>query len=854
MATQNESYKIVLTIDGKDNTSQALNSVNKQLGDMQSGVNSTTQSWNKFKDGVGMAMGAFAIAGGVAAAVGQVNELGRAANAADTTFTQLAGGAEAAAAGLAQLRQATGGVVDDMTLMQGANSLMLTGLAQTTQEAANLTEVAVKLGGAMGQNAADAIQNLNAALLNNSFERLDMLGISAGAVRARVNELKETGLDMSEAFAQATLEQGQIALERLGTAADVSNTAIARLTTQVTNLGQNIAQGLNVKLEEAAVAAEQLLILGDLALGGTGGIAALEEQRAAEEAYQAQLEETIELANRYYDLQESAFNRQTGATMQNIVPVELVVALRETDRELFDQISSGSWIQEQIAGGNIEGVREQLFPLFGNMSVQDIEYFAQGADAALAAVADAERHLNYQTDQTNIRLEQQAQILADTAAWDAFNNAEMAAVDNLALMRSEMNTLNDVMREGVISTGGATFFDPAYLASVQAQAVALTDEYERLKAVGESTEFELVSEIEVERAREIAESANDTAEQAERNARAWETASLAMIAGATGGGRLNEFNQMVLGQIEDPELRAQAEGQFNLASGVETANTRVLEYGASLVTAITETFGVAAGTRAGQDFVSSFEEGVQMGLEGEALQDYVENAVGYALGEGGGQEIQVQAGEGYIALAQRTGLAREDIEAATGGARMLHAGEIIQVGDGSSLIAVNGDPQQAVYALNSAENQVMNQFAQAPMTEPAYAGLAPYQAGQYTYYDPASMGYTQSTQSAAIMPPEQGETLTMAAENMLIIQDSALVLSETDLSPVFDPMTGDIQMVNSEITELENGLERVGNMEMRIQLPLEFVFDTVTAEIMSRNTQVVELFKLVLPQIGIALP
>jgi hypothetical protein len=220
----NEQYKITLQIDGKDNTGQALNSVNKELGEMQGGVNRTTQAWGSFKTGVTTALGAFAIAGGVAAIVGQINDLGFAANAAEKTFTQVAGGADEAAASLARMRQLTGGVIDDMSLMKGASSLLVTGIAQTNEQAEELVNLGARLGSVMGVDAAESISNLNSALLNNSFMRLDTLGISAARVRERVNELKEAGMDMSEAFSQAVLEIGSQTLEDLGAAAGVAET------------------------------------------------------------------------------------------------------------------------------------------------------------------------------------------------------------------------------------------------------------------------------------------------------------------------------------------------------------------------------------------------------------------------------------------------------------------------------------------------------------------------------------------------------------------------------------------------------------------------------------------------------
>jgi hypothetical protein len=625
---------------------------------------------------------------------------------------------------------------------------------------------------------------------------------------------------------------------------------MARLQTRANNFGQDAAQVLAGGLETAATSLEQLLILMDIGLGGTGGLPQLE-------AIKAQYESLLPLANQFRVMNEALSPSET-----NQFSFESAVEFVASSPELASQFSSagenaGQYFARAFNGQNPEMAAEArsiLEQAFGS----DFSWWSDATMANLAAeldlefksAADASRALEVQTEQTTIALEEQSQVMSMNTAWDTFNQSEMQAVDNMATMRNELALFNDVVAEGAISTSGNSFFDPAMLGQVTTQAQELVDEYERLKAIGEATAFELVSEAEVERAREIAESASNTAEQSERNARAWETASLAMIAGASGGGRLNEFNQMVLGQIEDPELRAQAEGQFNLASGVETANTQVLEYGASLVTAITETFGVAAGTRAGQDFVTSFEEGVQLGLEGEALQDYVEGAVGYALsGEGGGQEVQVQAGEGYIALAQRTGVAREDLEAATGGG-MLQAGQIIQVGDGSTLVAVNGTPEDLVTSvLATAGSGVLGSvgygMSQSSVNTPQDA---------FTYYDPATQSFSGSNQMATeIISPEQSDAILEASNNLMTIQDTSLAITETDLSMVFDPITQDIEASTVQVLNFEDTLNRVASSEIGIQLPISFVFDNTTAELLARNSSVVEVFKLVLPQIGVPL-
>jgi hypothetical protein len=880
---QSEQYKIQLLIEGKDYTGPALNSVNRELGEMQTGVNRTTQAWGSFKTGVTTALGAFAIAGGVAAIVGQINDLGFAANAAEKTFTQVAGGADEAAASLARMRQLTGGVIDDMSLMKGASSLLVTGIAQTNEQAEELVNLGARLGSVMGVDAAESISNLNSALLNNSFMRLDTLGISAARVRERVNELKEAGMDMSEAFSQAVLEIGSQTLEDLGAAAGVAETAIGRLSVQFNNMGQDLAQFVNLQLETAATTLEQLGVLWNYATTGNTGIPevdarinALQELNTLAQQYDAQIRALDDIPQ-YFSTLDADLQTKVGTFFFDNAEMAETFATNGEEASTYFRDAFNSGNEQTIAEA-----RAILSDVFGeeyvaSLSLEELQEGAIALDVAFTASANAARDLGIETQAVTAVTEEQ------TRAMRAQENVLAARSMIFRQITSEINDivalnndLNESFESGTFTnSSGTVFFDSEQLADVRNQAEAVADEYERLKALGESSEFTLVSELEVERAREIAESADATAEAAERNARAWETASLAMIAGATGGGRQNEFNQMVLANIEDPELRAQAESQFNLASGVETVETRLLEYGASLVAAITDEFGVAAGQRAGQDFMTAFEEGIAMGLSGEALQDYVEAEVGYALegsatgtSAGTGEQITVQAGEGYNALAERTGYTVEELRAETGG-RMLMAGEVITIGD-SQLIAL--DENSSVETVQSASANVLQTTAQAPQVgqadytyyDPSTGNYSvssndPYTAmdagaADYTYYDPASGQYSYSmnpTNQPAPISPETAEATGEVADDMLSIETSVTNIAATDMSATVDPLVNDVDNAVAKVDEFQSKMTTIADTDWSIEVPISFVFDNTTAELLSRNSQVVETIRLILPQLGI---
>lgn len=129
---------------------------------------------------------------------------------------------------LKELRPATMGTLKDADLMRAANKLMAMSLAESAEEAGDLSEMAVTLGTAMGVNATDALENFTLMLANQSIPRLDTFGISSGKVRERILALMEADEDLTRetAFMTAVMEEGRIAMERVG---DVSETGAVKM-------------------------------------------------------------------------------------------------------------------------------------------------------------------------------------------------------------------------------------------------------------------------------------------------------------------------------------------------------------------------------------------------------------------------------------------------------------------------------------------------------------------------------------------------------------------------------------------------------------------------------------------------
>lgn len=242
-------YRVRIIVDGTDNASDELRTINNNLAQMDQKATSASGGFG----GIGTAIGGIVTAWGafqVGQKVLELNDLGMAANRAANTFEALSGGALASQASLNALRSVTHGVVDDVTLMEGANRLLMMGLAGSNAEAAELVGLATTLGTAMGQDAATAVQDFAALLANQSIPRLDNFGISSARVRQRIQELQDAvvGMSREEAFTLAVLEEGSIAVDRLGSSVMQNVTAFDMLKTNITNarneLGGMVAQAL----------------------------------------------------------------------------------------------------------------------------------------------------------------------------------------------------------------------------------------------------------------------------------------------------------------------------------------------------------------------------------------------------------------------------------------------------------------------------------------------------------------------------------------------------------------------------------------------------------------------------------
>jgi hypothetical protein len=185
-----------------------------------------------------LAMG-IALVKGVPALMNQGIAIKR-ANVALEAYT---GSTEAAEEALEGVIRATDGAIDKFTATQNATKLFSMGLASNAAEAEKLTKIAVTLGAAMGKDAKGAFEEFTLLLANQSIQRLDTFGISAGQVRTRINELTAANkdLDRQTAFMIATMEIGEQRLGELDAAGFEASNSVDILTARLTDMKDEAA-------------------------------------------------------------------------------------------------------------------------------------------------------------------------------------------------------------------------------------------------------------------------------------------------------------------------------------------------------------------------------------------------------------------------------------------------------------------------------------------------------------------------------------------------------------------------------------------------------------------------------------
>lgn len=649
--------------------------------------------------------------------------LGRQVNAVEATFTQLSGGASAATAQLALMRQATNGIVTDMQLMQAANQFMQMQLSNSADETARLTELAIKLGGAMGHGAEESIQSFSMMLANSSIPRLDLFGLSSGRVRMRINELLESGeaLNRSDAFKMATLEEGAAALERLGSAANTSTTALSRAETAFSNfmaqVGQNVAQsvegglgilevmlGVNPQQQNMSTGGKlqsqgaAFSALGELpVIGGMFGVMGGVLQDQAEQMLQA------EQSQGFIDNYWGEFGRlwQEGS---GILVGSASAGLQDTLRQAV-----GDGYNALMADPTLARRPEELMQLFTAVPTD----LRRGFTDALIATFDLSE-VESKLQERYQRLSNTMAVAGESAANDAiptlgealpgaieaygmgvaarqqqaywgavtdFYGGMAVPTDPLAQARAAGQSLQSQGRERAIGTLGAftttaegfvtegapEFATRDQAAQAQAEYEAIAQEFERIQRLADAG---LITDNELNKAASLADEAARTAQGFDDAAAALENLSLSEVFGQTGGGMAGEISDIVVSQMQasgaSEEEIAAFQQQADLASGRESAASVAMEEQvAPIIAGIADSLGGDAAIQAMQNVEAFLKQAALLELSQEQIAAGLVGATGF-MGGGEGQTFTVGAGDTLSGIAAQMGVPVNQLLAATG--------------------------------------------------------------------------------------------------------------------------------------------------------------------------------------------
>lgn len=211
----------------------------------------TPMSFAKMATGIGVGVAAFAAVGVAAKAAWNALGEGGELLTIEKQFTSLSDSINTTSDSLLNsLDRATFDMISDAELMSSAVEIINTGLADTE-------EGVVRLAAASGTLGIDMNQ-LTAAMLNDSRERLDQLGLSASRVIEIRDELNASGF-IGDAFDEAVVVAMEEKIEAMGGAASDASISIDQVESSIQNVKNagfsGFAEGATEALDEIAMSA-----------------------------------------------------------------------------------------------------------------------------------------------------------------------------------------------------------------------------------------------------------------------------------------------------------------------------------------------------------------------------------------------------------------------------------------------------------------------------------------------------------------------------------------------------------------------------------------------------------------------
>jgi type II secretory pathway pseudopilin PulG len=172
--------------------------------------------------------------------------------ALETAFNTLSGGGARASEALERLQEATNGTVSSMDLFQQANNAMILGVTKNSDEMAEMFDMAQRLGRALGRDTRSSIESFVTGVGRQSRLMLDNIGLivkSEVAYKAFASQVGKTTdeldeMEQKQAFLNAALVAGEIALRGIGTETLSSADKLQQMSTELTEVRQRIGDEL----------------------------------------------------------------------------------------------------------------------------------------------------------------------------------------------------------------------------------------------------------------------------------------------------------------------------------------------------------------------------------------------------------------------------------------------------------------------------------------------------------------------------------------------------------------------------------------------------------------------------------
>ena len=274
------------------------------------------------------------------------------------------------------LREATKKTRSDMELTQGAADLMALGLVKSHDEVVRL----VTIVGALGMDTNQLVLTLT----NQTTMRFDALGVSVDGFDDKVKKLKDSGMDASDAFKEAFLQQAEEQVKLLGNSADSTAGDFARLEVQAKNLGDAI------KVMLVPPAMNLITTLGVI-ISGRSEIQAVLRDHETEirstaktyTAYVTEMQRAAKAAGYHYDelgLLRDGLNRvQEGSSILTKTLWDYGDALDYVDR-MSRNAAGGIGVTEEAIGSEIRSMEELALFMAGPLGKETEQFNKKQGD------------------------------------------------------------------------------------------------------------------------------------------------------------------------------------------------------------------------------------------------------------------------------------------------------------------------------------------------------------------------------------------------------------------------------------------------------------------------------------------